>query len=69
VSGDFSGVAKGSFLLRRGEPPKPIQETLLSGNLYEMLAAVSGVGRARRWIDGSVLAPFLRVEGVSVTSA
>jgi PmbA protein len=68
VSGDFSGVAKGSFLLQRGEPPRPIQETLVSGNLYELLAAVSGVGRARRWVDGSVLAPLLRVEGVSVTS-
>jgi PmbA protein len=68
VSGDFSGVAKGSFLLRSGEAPRPIQETLVSGNLYELLAAVSGVGRERRWIDGTVLAPLVRVEGVSVTS-
>jgi PmbA protein len=68
VSGDFSGVAKGSFLLRAGEAPRPIQETLISGNLYELLASVSGVGRARRWIDGSVLAPRVRLEGVSVTS-
>ncbi len=68
VSGDFSGVAKGSFLLRAGEAPRAIQETLVSGNLYELLAAVSGVGRARRWIDGAVLAPLVRVEGVSVTA-
>jgi PmbA protein len=68
VSGDFSGVAKGSFLLRRGEPPRSIQETLISGNVYEMLAHVSDVGRERRRIDGNVLAPSLRLEGVSVTT-
>lgn len=68
VSGDFSGVAKGSFLLRRGQAPRPLQETLISGNLYEMLAAISDVGRERRRIDGVVLAPCLRLEGVSVTT-
>lgn len=68
VSGDFSGVAKGSFLLSRGEPPRPITETLLSGNLFELLAQISGIGRELRWIDGSVCVPMLRLEGVSVTS-
>jgi PmbA protein len=68
VSGDFSGVAKGSFLLRKGEAPRPIQETLISGNLFELLQAISGVGRERRWVDGSVLTPLLRLEGVSVTA-
>lgn len=68
VSGDFSGVAKGSALLRRGSEPRPIQETLISGNLYELLAAISGVGRETRWVGGSVCAPMLRLEGVSVTA-
>jgi PmbA protein len=68
VSGDFSGVAKGSYLIERGTEPVPIQETLISGNLFELLEALSGVARERRWIDGSVLAPALRLEGVSVTA-
>lgn len=68
VSGDFSGVAKGSFLLRRGHPPRPIQETLISGNLYELLQSVSGVGRARHWVNGTVWTPMVRLEGVSVTA-
>jgi PmbA protein len=68
VSGDFSGVAKGSFLLERGSPPAAIQETLISGNLFDLLDAISGVSRQRRWIGGSVLAPSIRVEGVSVTA-
>lgn len=68
ISGDFSGVAKGSFLLARGEPPRPITETLLSGNLFELLRQVSGIGRELRWIGGSVCSPMLRLEGVSVTS-
>ncbi len=69
VSGDFSGVAKGSFLLRRGEAPRPIQETLISGNLYDLLGEISAISRERRWLEGSVLAPLVRMEGVSVTSA
>ena len=69
VSGDFSGVAKGSLLLRRGREPKPVQETLVAGNLYELLRSVSGIGRERRWIGGTVWAPHVRLEGVSVTAA
>jgi PmbA protein len=68
VSGDFSGVAKGSFLLERGAPPAAIQETLVSGNLFDLLDAISGISRQRRWIGGSVLAPAIRIEGVSVTA-
>jgi PmbA protein len=68
VSGDFSGVAKGSLLLRRGEEPKPVQETLIAGNLYELLDSVSAVGRERRWIGGTVHTPHVRLEGVSVTA-
>ncbi|MFQ5698868.1 MAG: TldD/PmbA family protein [Myxococcota bacterium] len=68
VSGDFSGVAKSSFLLRREDSPQPVQETLVSGNVFELLSALSGVGRERSWIDGCVQAPLLRFEGVSVTA-
>jgi PmbA protein len=68
VSGDFSGVAKGSFLLRAGRPPRPIQETLISGNLFELLGRIEAVGRERRWIDGTVFTPMLRLGGVSVTA-
>ena len=68
VSGDFSGVAKGSFLLRKGDPPRPIQETLISGNLYDLLASISAIGSKRQWIGGTVLTPILRLEGVSVTA-
>jgi PmbA protein len=68
VSGDFSGVAKGSRLLQRGATPRVIQETLVSGNIYELLEAVSGVGREREWIDGTVLTPMIRLEGISVTA-
>jgi PmbA protein len=68
VSGDFSGVAKGSSLLHKGSAPRPVQETLISGNLYELLAAISAIGRSARWIGGSVRAPLVRLEGVSVTA-
>jgi PmbA protein len=68
VSGDFSGVAKGSLLLKKGESPRPVQETLIAGNLYELCRSVSAIGRELRWVEGSVRAPIIRLEGASVTA-
>jgi len=68
VSGDFSGVVKGGHLVVDGEVRMPVRETLIAGNVYEMLGKVSGVSQERKMILSSLL-PHLRVEDVSVTSS
>ncbi len=67
VSGDFSGVVKGGFLIRDGERI-PVAETTLSGNLYDCLKNISAISdRAER--HGGVHAwPALRIEDVSVSA-
>lgn len=67
VTGEFSGVVKGGFLLRRGDRT-PVRETLIAGNLFELLKNVSGVSKERIVRDGRAWVPALRVEDVSVTS-
>ena len=67
VTGDFSGVVKGGFLLHAGER-KPLKETLISGNLFDLLQRISGVSREIRNIEGRARIPALRVEDVSVTA-
>ncbi len=67
ITGEFSGVVKGGFLLREGERT-PIRETLIAGNLYELLRRVSAVSAEREVIFGRAWVPALRVEDVSVTA-
>ena len=67
VTGEFSGVVKGGFLCRGGERI-PLRETLIAGNLYDLLRRISGVSRERENLYGRARIPALRVEDVSVTA-
>jgi PmbA protein len=62
-NGDFSGVAKNSFLIEAGQVGRALAETMISGNIAQMLRDVSGVS-AERTDTGSELLPWLRVEAV-----
>jgi PmbA protein len=67
VTGDFSGVIKGGFLLKDGERTA-IEETTMAGNLYDCLQNISAVSQERRVMNGSVSMPTIRIEDVSVTA-
>lgn len=67
ITGEFSGVVKGGFLLRHGERT-PIKETLIAGNLYDLLRDVSGVSAEIRNLSGSALVPAIRVDDISITA-
>lgn len=67
ITGEFSGVVKGGFLMQRGEKT-PIKETLIAGNLFEALKNVSGVSGEKRVMNGTRTMPSIRVEDVSVTA-
>ncbi|MCL0093067.1 TldD/PmbA family protein [Dehalococcoidia bacterium] len=67
VSGDFSGVVKGGFLIKDGEITNPLIETLMAGNLFELLPRISGISRETERIE-SLVAPYIRIEDVSITS-
>ncbi len=69
VTGDFSGVAKGGEWWRGGERVCFVQETLISGNVFnclgEKLMAISNVSEV---VDSGAQSPFLLCDGISVTS-
>ncbi len=67
ISGDFSGVVKGGFLVEGGER-RPIKETTISGNVYEALKQVSGVSRERSTFYGTRCYPSVRIEDLSITA-
>ena len=67
VTGDFSGVVKGGYLVVDGER-RPIHETTIAGNVYECLKAISGISAERETIYGQTAMPSLRIADVSITA-
>ncbi|MCD7775237.1 MAG: TldD/PmbA family protein [Clostridiales bacterium] len=65
-NGDFSGVAKNSFLIENGKITKPILETMISGNLRDMMQNVTAVSKETAQ-DGSCVFPWVAFDGVTVS--
>jgi PmbA protein len=68
VSGDFSGVAKGSFLVENGVKTAPVKETLIAGNVFECLERLVAWGKHEHK-NMATLCPHVLVDGVDVTAA
>ncbi|MFS8836520.1 TldD/PmbA family protein, partial [Synechococcus sp. WC101] len=67
ITGDFSGVVKGGFLVKGGEK-RPILETTIAGNLYDCLRNISAISQEVTVFNGTTAFPALRIEDVSVTA-
>jgi PmbA protein len=68
ANGDFSGVAKNSFLIEGGEITRPVSEVMISGNAFEMMRSISAISK-ERVNDGGTLTPWVKVEGLTVAGA
>lgn len=68
ITGDFSGVAKGAQWLKGGEPAYYVRETLISGNVFELLNHCRGLSKEIEIVDSSQHSPFAILDGVSVTA-
>jgi PmbA protein len=68
ASGDFSGVAKSARWIENGSVVRPVKETLLSGNAFELLARIVALASTTERCSGSSRAPYALVDGVSVTA-
>ncbi len=66
TNGDFSGVAKNSFIIENGAVGSALSETMISGNLAEMFRNVTAIS-AETVCDGSSCLPWLAVKGITVS--
>lgn len=66
TGGEFSGVAKNSFLIRDGKIGPAVSETMISGNLAKMLKQVRGISK-ETVEDGSGRLPWLAVDGITIS--
>ena len=62
-NGDFSGVIKNSFEIENGAISGALSETMISGNVAQMLRDVIGVSR-ERLDSGALVLPSLLIGGL-----
>lgn len=65
ISGDFSVEARNSFLIKNGEIASPIKSMMISGNIFEVLKNIDGVGNDVRKV-GNVITPTVRAAKMRV---
>lgn len=65
-NGDFSGVAKNSYYIKDGEIQYPLTETMIAGNLAELLKNIVNI--SRDGIDfGSSILPWIQFSDVVIS--
>ncbi len=67
-NGDFSGVAKNSFLIKDGRISSPLSETMISGNLKDMLCDIKGIS-SESVNYGTCIMPYAAFGGITVSGA
>ncbi|MCZ7392199.1 MAG: TldD/PmbA family protein [Candidatus Methanoperedens sp.] len=65
ISGDFSVEARNSFLIKNGEISSPIKSMMISGNIFDVLKNIDGMGKDTRKV-GNVITPTVRVSKMRI---
>lgn len=66
ISGEFSGVAKNSFLIENGKVTDAVSETMISGNLSDMINSLVDIS-ADTVADGTSLMPYAAFSGITIS--
>ncbi|MBF0276566.1 MAG: TldD/PmbA family protein [SAR324 cluster bacterium] len=68
ISGQFSGVAKNSWWVENGKRSHAVHETMVSGNAFDVLKQILAIGSQLHVNLGGSQAPYILIDGVSVTA-
>lgn len=66
TNGEFSGVAKNSFLIENGKIKGAVTETMVNGNLADMFRKIRGI-TGETLCDGSSVVPYIAVDGIVIS--
>ncbi len=66
ASGDFSMVAKNSFLIENGKVMDAVSETMINGNLADLLKNIRAIS-CEKEPDGSTSLPWIAFDGVTIS--
>jgi PmbA protein len=68
LSGDFGGNVLLGYKVENGEIVGRVKDTMIAGNVYQVLKELLGVGQETRWVGGILQTPPLYCSRVSVTT-
>ncbi len=68
LSGDFSGNVLLGYKIESGKIVGRVKDTMVSGNVYQLLREITAIGNDARWVGGSVYTPSLYCPALSVAS-
>jgi len=68
LNGDFTGNVLLGYKVERGEITGRVKNTMVSGNVYEVLSQLEAVGQEARWIGGFLRTPCLYCSSLSVAA-
>ena len=69
LSGEFSNNVSMGFLVRNGEVVGRVKNTMIAGNVYELLKdQLIGLSDRAEWVFGMLNTPAIAVDGVGVAS-
>ncbi len=68
LGGDFSGNVLLGYKVENGKIIGRVKNTMVSGNVYQLLKNIAAIGSDARWVGGFLHTPSLYFSGVSVAS-
>lgn len=68
LGGDFSGNVLLGYKVESGRIVGRVKDTMVSGNVYQLLKQIAAIGSDARWVDGSINTPSLYCPTLSVAS-
>jgi PmbA protein len=68
LSGDFGGNVLLGYKVENGKIVGRVKDTMISGNVYQVLKELLGIGSKGRWVAGILYTPHLYCPGISVAT-
>jgi PmbA protein len=68
LGGDFSGNVLLGYKVENGKLVGRVKDTMIAGNVYQVLKELLGIGQETRWVRGILQTPPLYCSSVSVTT-
>ena len=68
LGGDFSGNVLLGYKIENGEIAGRVKNTMVSGNVYQILKDIAALGKEARWVGGTIRTPHIYCHNLAVAS-
>ncbi len=69
LGGDFSGNVLLGYKVENGKITGRVKDTMVSGNVYQILKEITAIGSDARWVGGFLYTPSLYCPSISVAAS